>query len=76
MHLKLADILEQALSSDSPYAGIFIPGGHGVLAKIPESSEVKQVLKWAIDHDKYMITLCHGPAALLASVDEASGSHC
>ncbi|WP_038344022.1 glyoxalase III HchA [Acinetobacter sp. A47] len=69
--LKLADVLEQALSTDSPYAGIFIPGGHGVLAKIPHSTEVKQLLKWALANDKYVITLCHGPAALLAAaVDE------
>lgn len=69
--LKLADILEQAIGENSPYAGVFIPGGHGVLAKIPESKEVKQVLKWAMDNDKYVITLCHGPASLLAAaVDE------
>ncbi|WP_436869144.1 glyoxalase III HchA [Acinetobacter courvalinii] len=69
--LKLADVLEQALSADSPYAGLFIPGGHGVLAKIPHSTEVKQLLKWALANDKYVITLCHGPAALLAAaVDE------
>lgn len=69
--LKLADVLEQALSTDSPYAGIFIPGGHGVVAKIPHSTEVKQLLKWALANDKYVITLCHGPAALLAAaVDE------
>ncbi|WAU77984.1 glyoxalase III HchA [Acinetobacter sp. TR3] len=69
--LKLADILDQALSAESPYAGIFIPGGHGVLAKIPESKEVKALLKWAVDNDKYVITLCHGPASLLAAaVDE------
>lgn len=70
--LKLDDILENALSKDSPYAGVFIPGGHGVLAKIPESKSVKKVLQWALSHDKYVITLCHGPASLLAAaVDEA-----
>ena len=69
--LKLSEIIEVAVGENSPYAGVFIPGGHGVLAKIPESKEVKKVLKWAIDNDKYIITLCHGPASLLAaSVDE------
>ncbi|MBV6550927.1 glyoxalase III HchA [Acinetobacter soli] len=69
--VKLADILQDVIAENSPYAGVFIPGGHGVLAKIPESLEVKQVLKWAMDHDKYVITLCHGPASLLAAgVDE------
>lgn len=69
--LKLADILENAVGENSPYAAIFIPGGHGVLAKIPHSLEVKKVLKWAVEQDKFIITLCHGPASLLAAaVDE------
>ncbi|RSO58808.1 protein deglycase HchA [Acinetobacter lactucae] len=70
--LKLADILEEVIGENSPYAGVFIPGGHGVLAKIPESPEVKRILKWAVDSDKYIITLCHGPASLLsAALDES-----
>lgn len=65
--LKLADILENAVGENSPYAAVFIPGGHGVLAKIPHSLEVKKVLKWAVEQDKFIITLCHGPASLLAA---------
>ncbi|MFZ5393024.1 glyoxalase III HchA [Acinetobacter seifertii] len=69
--LKLADILEKAVGENSPYAAVFIPGGHGVLAKIPHSLDVKKVLKWAVEQDKFIITLCHGPASLLAAaVDE------
>lgn len=69
--LKLADMLDKVLSKDSPYAAVFIPGGHGAMVKIPHSKEVKSVLKWAVENDKYVITLCHGPAALLAAaVDE------
>lgn len=69
--LQLDNILTEATSENSPYAGVFIPGGHGVLAKIPESKAVKQLLEWAVKNDKYVITLCHGPASLLAAaVDE------
>ncbi|MDC4965376.1 protein deglycase HchA [Acinetobacter baumannii] len=69
--LKLGDILENVVGENSPYAAVFIPGGHGVLAKIPHSLEVKKVLKWAVEQDKFIITLCHGPASLLAAaVDE------
>lgn len=39
---KLADLLEQAVADDSPYAAVFVPGGHGVLAGIPHSREVKR----------------------------------
>ncbi|MDD9314604.1 glyoxalase III HchA [Acinetobacter lactucae] len=69
--LKLTDILENVVGENSPYTAVFIPGGHGVLAKIPHSLEVKKVLKWAVEQDKFIITLCHGPASLLAAaVDE------
>lgn len=69
--LKLSDVLEKDLGADSPYIAVFIPGGHGVLAGIPHSKEVKRTLKWALDNDRHIITLCHGPACLLsAAVDE------
>lgn len=68
---KLSDVLSKAVGPDSPYLAVFIPGGHGVLAGIPQSNEVKQVLKWAIGNDRFVISLCHGPACLLAaSVNE------
>ena len=38
-----------------------------MLAGIPDSENVKDVLKWAMDKDKHVITLCHGPASLLAA---------
>ncbi len=63
--------LENVVGENSLYAAVFIPGGHGVLAKIPHSLEVKKVLKWAVEQDKFIITLCHGPASLLAAaIDE------
>ncbi|MHC3032660.1 glyoxalase III HchA [Acinetobacter nosocomialis] len=68
--LKLGDILENVVGENSLYAAVFIPGGHGVLAKIPHSLEVKKVLKWAVEQDKFIITLCHGPASLLAAAVE------
>lgn len=65
--LKLADVIETALGDDSDYIGVFIPGGHGALIGLPESTEVKRVLQWAVANDKFVISLCHGPAALLAA---------
>lgn len=64
---KLADVLEVALGEDSPYVGVLIPGGHGALTQIPESRDLKAVLEWAVKKDKKVITLCHGPAGLLAA---------
>lgn len=70
--LKLTDILTQVTSKDSPYIAVFFPGGHGALEGLPTSLAVKALLKWAVNNDKHIITLCHGPAVLLAaSVDES-----
>lgn len=64
--LKLADVVTKALGEDSDYIGVFIPGGHGALIGLPESEDMKAVLEWAAVNDKFMISLCHGPAAFLA----------
>ena len=70
--LKLDRILENITSENSPYSGVFIPGGHGAMINLPESREVKEVLKWAIKENKKIITLCHGPAALISgNIDES-----
>lgn len=63
---KLADVVEQSLGDQSDYIGVFIPGGHGALIGLPKSPEVKAVLEWAAANDKFVISLCHGPAAFLA----------
>lgn len=60
---RLADVLAAGLDT---YAAIFIPGGHGALIGIPESAEVGEVLKWAAAHERFVISLCHGPAGFLA----------
>lgn len=64
---KLSEVIENALGEDSDYIAVFIPGGHGALIGLPESTEVKQLLQWARDHDRFTISLCHGPAAFLAA---------
>lgn len=63
---KLSDMIKNALGPDSDYIGVFIPGGHGALIGLPESEDVKAALEWADANDKFVISLCHGPAALLA----------
>lgn len=64
---RLADVVEEDLGPDSDYAAVFIPGGHGAVLGLPESEDVRAVLEWALAEDRAIITLCHGPAALLAA---------
>lgn len=64
---KLADTIDQVTAPDSPYIAVLIPGGHGAFNKLPESREIQRVLDWALANDKFIVTLCHGPAALAAA---------
>ena len=69
---KLSDILPEVTKENSPYLGVFFPGGHAALINLPESQDVKTILQWAMKNNKKIITLCHGPAALLAaSINES-----
>lgn len=63
--LKLADVVA-GLGPDSGYAALFVPGGHGPLAGLPFSRDVAAALRWAVDTDLHIISICHGPAAFLA----------
>lgn len=63
---KLAEVVANDLGADSDYLAVFIPGGHGAVVGLPAAEAVAQTLNWALDNDKIIITLCHGPAALLS----------
>lgn len=62
---KLSDVVK-GLNGSSDYAAVFIPGGHGALIGLPESDAVADTLRWAISNDRFVISLCHGPAAFLS----------
>lgn len=69
---KLSDVMDDVTSPDSPYAAVFIPGGHGALINLHESRTLRDALNWALNNDKFIISLCHGPAGFLAgAVDTA-----
>ena len=68
--LKLSDVLARGLDG-ADYIAVFIPGGHGALIGLPESGDVKAVLEWCAANDRFVISLCHGPAAFLAVGDDS-----
>ncbi|MGL6179731.1 MAG: DJ-1/PfpI family protein [Tannerellaceae bacterium] len=63
---SLHDFVENKMKSDSEYVAVFIPGGHGALIGLPTNEDLKQVIDWVLKEDKFMLAICHGPAALLA----------
>lgn len=58
------DVAQFSPSED--YCAVFIPGGHGALNGLPFNEDVKKILKWAVENNKFIFTICHGPAVLLA----------
>lgn len=61
---KLPELVAQGLDD---YAAVFIPGGHGAMNGLPDSVHVREALDFFLERDRLIITLCHGPAALLAA---------
>ena len=60
----------EGLGPNSEYVAVFVPGGHGPLVGLPFSDDVAKGLQWVLDNDRHIVSICHGPAALLALVAE------
>lgn len=72
--LNLEDVWGRGFTDSTPYLAVFVPGGHGALNGIPESATVGKILRWANSNNRYLITLCHGPACMLAAdIDKPKG---
>lgn len=70
---SLQEFAASAMKSDNDYVAVFLPGGHGALIELPANEDLKKVIDWVIAEDKFMLAICHGPAALLAaSLNEES----
>jgi len=70
--LKLADVVKN-LGPDSPYLGVFLPGGHGAMLGLPESEDLGTLLRWVMREQRQLITICHGPGALVAAAPTSAG---
>lgn len=52
------------------YDAVFYPGGHGPMEDLAENADSGRLLVRALRSGKPLAVVCHGPAALLAAVDE------
>ncbi len=64
---RLDHVVRDELGADSDYLSVFVPGGHGAMLDLHESLDVQATLDWALAEERFIVTLCHGPAALLAA---------
>lgn len=66
--LSLKRLVESdALNQESEYIALFLPGGHGSMVGLPEDEHVGTLLRWIHASDRYLVAVCHGPAAMLAT---------
>lgn len=74
--MSLADIVaEGGLNDASPYAALFLPGGHGAMVGLPDDENVGKLIRWVSDSNRYLVAVCHGPAALMATTANDDGPH-
>jgi len=82
LHESLRDQMENPKKTseiaglEDSYSAIFIPGGHGAMISLPTDSGTGKLLREAHALKLPTVTLCHGPAALLATrVGTGDGDH-
>ena len=64
--MSFTEIIAEHLTENSKYQAIFIPGGHGAMLGLPENQELGKILLWFHETQRFTLSICHGPAALLA----------
>lgn len=65
--LSLKKLVEdKKLNETSNYIALFLPGGHGSMVGLPEDKNVGALIEWIKESDRYMVAVCHGPAAMIA----------
>ena len=74
--LSLRDLVaDGALNDDSPYVALFLPGGHGAMVGLPDDPNVGALIRWVEASDRYLVAVCHGPAAMLAATIDHNSPH-
>lgn len=67
--ISLKDAISGGLEQ---YDGILIPGGHAPLIDLVDNSEMGEILTFMHNNNKPTAFICHGPAAILSSVPNAT----
>lgn len=66
---KLRDSLKVDNLSADRYDAIFLPGGHGTMSDLPESTALAGLLTTSFAKGKVISAVCHGPAGLVNAKD-------
>lgn len=66
---KLSDFVKNSMndSTETDYIAVYLPGGHGAMLGLPENRDLNKLIHWSHDKEMFMLSICHGPSALLAA---------
>ncbi|MBW2962615.1 glyoxalase III HchA [Mesonia aestuariivivens] len=64
---NLSDFVKNEMNSNTSYVAVFLPGGHGAMLGLPTNEDLNKLIHWSENKDLLMLSICHGPAALLAA---------
>lgn len=70
--LDTASLLEQTIELSTipnfdQFDAIFLPGGHGTMFDLPQSTSLNAALRVMFEAGKTVAAVCHGPAGLVAA---------
>lgn len=63
----LADTVSVEDVNMDDYDVIFLPGGHGTMFDFPENKKLQQLIREFYEADRYVVSVCHGPAGLVGA---------
>ena len=69
---SLVNFAVNSLIDDTPYVGVFIPGGHGAMLGLPENEDLGKILRWAHGKNISIVSLCHGPGTLMSARNDGN----
>ena len=64
---SLSEFVRHSMHDSTDYIAVYIPGGHGAMLGLPENKDLNKLINWSHANDMHMLSICHGPAALLAA---------
>ena len=74
--LSLKELISKnELNDDSEYIALFLPGGHGSMVGLPNDANVGGLIRWIKQSDRYLVAVCHGPAAMMATTQNSKEPH-
>lgn len=63
----LADTVSVEDVNMDDYDVLFLPGGHGTMFDFPGNKKLQQLLRDFYEADRYVVSVCHGPAGLVGA---------